>query len=108
MSDLRTLRNFINGESVTSADGRTSEVISPVSGKAYATAPVSGAEDVDRAMKAAEAAFESWRETTPSQRQAALLKLADAMEARADEIVQVQRENTAKPHRLPQQERISP
>src|SRR4029450_10694616 len=81
MPDLRTLRNFINGESVTSADGRTSEVISPVSGKAYATAPVSGAEDVDRAMKAAEAAFESWRETTPSQRQAALLKLADAMEA---------------------------
>ena len=108
MSDLRTLRNFINGESVTSADGRSSEVISPVSGKAYATAPVSGAEDVDRAMKAAEAAFESWRETTPSQRQAALLKLADAMEARADEIVQVESENTGKPIGLTHSEEIPP
>src|SRR4029450_4518871 len=108
MPDLRTLRNFINGESVTSADGRTSEVISPVSGKAYATAPVSGAEDVDRAMKAAEAAFGSWRETTPSQRQAALLKLADAMEARADEIVQVESENTGKPIGLTHSEEIPP
>ncbi|MEP6526472.1 MAG: aldehyde dehydrogenase family protein, partial [Nocardioidaceae bacterium] len=97
MSDLRVLRNFINGESVEPADGRTSEVVNPVNGKAYATAPVSRAEDVDRAIQAADKAFESWRDTTPSQRQSALLKLADAMEARADDIVEVESENTGKP-----------
>jgi betaine-aldehyde dehydrogenase len=108
MSDLRELRNFINGESVESADGRTSEIVNPVSGKAYATAPVSSAEDVDRAMQAADNAFESWRETTPSERQRALLKLADAMEARADEIVNVESENTGKPIGLTHSEEIPP
>ena len=38
-------------------------------------------------MRAAATAFESWRDTTPSERQRALLKLADAVEARADELV---------------------
>jgi betaine-aldehyde dehydrogenase len=108
MSDLRVLRNFINGESVESADGRTSEVVNPVNGKAYATAPVSSAEDVDMAMQAAGKAFESWGDTTPSQRQVALLKLADAMEARADEIVQVESENTGKPIGLTRSEEIPP
>jgi betaine-aldehyde dehydrogenase len=108
MSDLRVLRNFINGESVEPADGRTSEVVSPVNGKAYATAPVSSAEDVDRAMQAADTAFESWRDTTPSQRQSALLKLADAIEARADEIVEVESKNTGKPIGLTTSEEIPP
>jgi betaine-aldehyde dehydrogenase len=108
MSDLRVLRNFINGESVEPADGRTSEVVNPVNGKAYATAPVSSAEDVDRAMQAADKAFESWRDTTPSQRQAALLKLADAIEARADEIVEVESQNTGKPIGLTHSEEIPP
>ena len=108
MSDLRVLRNFINGESVEPADGRTFEVVNPVNGKAYATAPVSSGEDVDRAMRAADKAFESWRDTTPSQRQSALLKLADAMEARADEIVEVESENTGKPIGLTHSEEIPP
>jgi betaine-aldehyde dehydrogenase len=108
MSDLRVLRNFINGESVESADGRTSEVVNPVNGRAYATAPISTAEDVDKAMQAAGRAFESWGDTTPSQRQVALLKLADAMEARADEIVQVESENTGKPIGLTRSEEVPP
>ena len=108
MSDLRVLRNFINGESMESADGRTSEVVNPVNGKAYATAAVSSAEDVDRAMQAADKAFESWRDTTPSERQVALLKLADAMESRADEIVNVESENTGKPIGLTHSEEIPP
>ena len=108
MSDLRVLRNFINGESVDPADGRTSEVVNPVNGQAYATAAVSSAEDVDRAMQAADKAFESWRDTTPSERQVALLKLADAMESRADEIVKVESENTGKPIGLTHSEEIPP
>lgn len=96
-SELRVLRNFINGEFVDAADGATSEVINPSTGDAYATAPVSGAPDLDAAYSAASTAFESWGGSTPSERQRALLKIADALEARADEFVAVESENTGKP-----------
>ena len=91
------LRNYINGEFVEAADGRTSDIVSPVTGKPYTQAPVSSREDVDRAMRAARAGFERWRETTPSERQRALLRFADAMESRTDEFVRVESENTGKP-----------
>ena len=83
----RTLQNLINGEYVDSADGRTSGIVNPSTEEEFATAPISGAEDVDRAMAAAATAFETWRDTTPSERQRALLKFADAMEERAEELV---------------------
>jgi betaine-aldehyde dehydrogenase len=91
------LRNFIAGEFVDAADGRTSDIVSPVTGKPYTTAPVSSKQDVDRAMTAARSAFEKWRETTPSERQRALLRLADVLESRGDEFVRVESENTGKP-----------
>jgi len=96
-SGLRSLQNVINGERRDAADGRTSEVIDPTKGQPYANAPVSGEADIDAAMDAAAAAFEKWRETTPSERQKALLRIADAIEARADDIVKVESENTGKP-----------
>jgi betaine-aldehyde dehydrogenase len=46
----QNLRNFVNGQQVDAADGRTSEVINPATGEAYAAAPVSSAADVDAAM----------------------------------------------------------
>jgi betaine-aldehyde dehydrogenase len=94
---MQPLRNFIGGEFVDAADGRTSDIVSPVTGKPYTTAPVSGKEDVERAMRSARSAFERWRETTPAERQRALLRFADAMEARHDEFVRVECENTGKP-----------
>ncbi len=93
----RTLQNLINGELVDSADGRTSALINPSTEEEFAQAAVSGHEDVDRAYKAAANAFESWRDATPSERQRALLKLADAMEERTDEFVKIESENTGKP-----------
>jgi acyl-CoA reductase-like NAD-dependent aldehyde dehydrogenase len=48
-----TLRNFVNGRQVDAADGRTTEVINPATGEAYAEAPLSSAADVDAAMQAA-------------------------------------------------------
>jgi betaine-aldehyde dehydrogenase len=108
VSELRALRNYINGEFVDAADGRTTEVIDPTTGEAYATAPLSGAADVDAAMAAAAAAFETWRETTPSERQQALLKIADAVEARAEELVAVESKNTGKPIGLTASEEIPP
>ena len=63
MSDKRTLRNFINGESVDSVEGRTSDLVDPSTGEVFGTAPVSGAEDVDRAYAAAATAVSScWNE----------------------------------------------
>ena len=70
MADAR-FRNVINGELVDAASGETYDVIDPTTGEVYATAPMSGAEDVDRAYAAADAAFESWGESTPQDRASA-------------------------------------
>jgi betaine-aldehyde dehydrogenase len=104
----RALRNFVDGQHVETHSGRTSPVIDPSTGEVYATAPVSGAADVDHAMAAAARAFESWRDTTPSERQRALLRIADAIEARADEFVVAESRNTGKPLGLTASEEIPP
>lgn len=103
-----SLLNVVNGESVPSASGRTTEVIDPSTGQAYATAPLSGAADVDAAYRAADVAFETWRDTTPAERQRALLALADAMEQRADEFVEVESRNTGKPLHLTRTDEVPP
>ncbi|GAA2492234.1 gamma-aminobutyraldehyde dehydrogenase [Streptomyces sp. NPDC059506] len=108
MSELRTLRNYINGEFTDAADGRTIEVINPATGEVYATSPLSSAADVDAAMAAAEAAFPAWRDATPSERQRALLKIADAIEERAEELIAAESENTGKPLALTRDEEIPP
>ena len=105
---MKSLSNFINGKAQPAISGVTSEVINPATGQAYTTAPVSGAADVDAAMKAAASAFEDWRDSTPSERQRALLKIADAFEARADELVAVEVENTGKPVSLTTSEEAPP
>ncbi|MFE9565330.1 gamma-aminobutyraldehyde dehydrogenase [Streptomyces sp. NPDC006487] len=107
-TELRRLRNYIGGEFKDAADGRTTEVVNPATGEAYATAPLSGQADVDAAMAAAAAAFPAWRDATPSERQKALLKIADAFEARADELVATESENTGKPLGLTASEELPP
>ena len=105
---MKTLQNFINGKSQPAASGQTSEIINPATGVAYATAPVSSAADVDVAMAAASAAFVDWRDSTPSERQRALLKIADAIESRAQEIIAIESENTGKPLSLTASEEVPP
>ncbi|NGO45473.1 gamma-aminobutyraldehyde dehydrogenase [Streptomyces ureilyticus] len=105
---LRTLRNYIGGEYLAAADGQTIEIVNPVTGESYATSPLSGREDVDAAMAAAAAAFPAWRDTTPAERQRLLLKIADAFEARAGELVAVESENTGKPLGLTASEEVPP
>jgi betaine-aldehyde dehydrogenase len=108
MSDKLELGNFVNGKTVPAADGSAYDVIDPTTGEVYATAPMSRAEDVDRAMTAAATAFESWGRSTPAERQLALLKLADAMEARSAEIVDAEVRNTGKPRELTAAEELPP
>jgi betaine-aldehyde dehydrogenase len=94
---LPVLRNFVGGSFADPADGRTSPVVDPCTGEAYALAPVSSEPDVAAAMAAAAAGFETWRDTTPAERQRALLRLADAVEARAGELVAAECRDTGKP-----------
>jgi betaine-aldehyde dehydrogenase len=104
----KVFRNVINGEVVDAVSGATYDVIDPTTGQKYATAAQSNADDVDRAFQAAAAAFETWGQTTPSERQMALLKIADALESRADEFVAVESQNTGKPLGLTASEELPP
>jgi betaine-aldehyde dehydrogenase len=105
---MKKLQNFINGQSVDSKSGETTTLINPATGQPFATAPISNAADVDAAMKAASDAFVDWRDSTPSERQRALLKIADAIEARADEFVAIESENCGKPVGLTASEEVPP
>ncbi|MEU1889050.1 gamma-aminobutyraldehyde dehydrogenase [Micromonospora sp. WMMD987] len=107
MSDQQ-LRNFVDGTSVDPVDGGHADLIDPCTGEVFARTPVSGAADVDAAMRAAATAFETWRDTTPAERQRAMLKLADAVEARADELVDAEVRNTGKPRQLTAEEELPP
>lgn len=102
------VRNFINGEWRDAADGATTALIDPVTGAEYGRAACSGPADVDAAMTAAAEAFEGWRATTPAERQRALLKIADAIEARADEFIDAEVRNTGKPRALTATEELPP
>ena len=107
-SSGNTFRNFIGGEWCDGADGRTSPVVDPATGEEYARAVVSGPADVDRAMSAAGEAFEAWRETTPSERALALLRIADAVEAHGDELMSIESRNCGKPYAVHRGEEIGP
>jgi betaine-aldehyde dehydrogenase len=102
------LKNFIDGKHRESAEGKTAPLINPSTGEEFAQAPISGGADIDAACQAARRAFESWREETPSERSRALLKIADALEDRAEEFVRLESENTGKPIELTMSEEIPP
>jgi betaine-aldehyde dehydrogenase len=105
---MKTVKNFVNGQAVDALDGRTTPLINPATGAHYADAALSIAADVDAAMQAAATAFETWRDSTPSQRSLALFRMADAIEERADELVALEVENTGKPIGLTKSEEIPP
>jgi len=102
------LENFVGGARVAPKSGRYAELINPSTGEAFSETPVSNAEDVDFACRVALDAFAEWRRTTPSQRSLALLRIADAIEQRADEIVGLESLNTGKPVGLTLSEEIPP
>jgi betaine-aldehyde dehydrogenase len=93
---LPALGNFIGGQQV-SASTATLELVSPVTEESYGTAADSGPEEVDRAFSAAKAAFAGWSESTPAERQLALFRIADAVEARAEEFAALESRDTGKP-----------
>src|SRR4051794_21653056 len=104
----RVLRNFIDGEYREASSDTRGDIITPATGRVVANAPVSGQADVDAAYAAASRAFETWRDSTPGERQRALLKFADAVEARADDFVRLEGENTGKPYAVTAAEEVPP
>lgn len=105
-SSCRQLRNFINGQWCDAASGETTAIVNPSTGEEYARSPLSGPQDIDAACRAALAAFQTWKETTPADRSRALLRIADAFEARADDFVRLECENTGKPIAITRDEEI--
>jgi betaine-aldehyde dehydrogenase len=105
---MTELKNFVGGKYADTRDGRTSDVIDPSTGEVYTQAPVSTAEDVDTALRTAADAFTTWKDTTPAERSLALLKLADAVEARSQEFADVEGRNTGKPIALTMSEEMPP
>jgi 1-pyrroline dehydrogenase len=98
---------FIGGEWVNSSDGGSLPVVNPSTGEVIAEVPNATAEDVDRAVAAARAAFEeTWFDSTPGERQAMLLKLADAIDGHADELGRIETENVGKVYSLTMSEEL--
>ena len=91
------LHNFINGDYVQATAETSFDLIDPATEEIYGSSPVSSAADVDSAFTAAAAAFEEWGETTPGERQLALFRIADAMEANAEKFADLESKDTGKP-----------
>ncbi|MGZ5310914.1 MAG: gamma-aminobutyraldehyde dehydrogenase [Solirubrobacterales bacterium] len=107
-TEVLELKNLIGGEFADPSTGESEDVLNPATGEVIARAPLSGAEDVNKAVAAARKAFESWQNTTPSERQDLLLKLADAFAERADEITDLETMDAGKPRQAMFDEEIGP
>jgi betaine-aldehyde dehydrogenase len=105
-AELTRLANFVNGEFVGPVEGGFTDVVDPSTGQTYATAPLSSPADVDAAFAAAQEASRSWKRTTPKERMEALLKMADALEEHAEELIAVEHRNTGKPYALTRSEEV--
>ena len=105
---MKKFRNFIDSKHVDASDGGTLDIINPATGKVYATSPNSRQADIDAAMNVAQRAFDTWKESTPSERSLALFRIADAIEARKDEFIAMEVENCGKPVAITTSEEIPP
>src|SRR5580692_2088363 len=105
---VEDLRNFVGGQETDFDYDKRAEIIDPSTGEAYATAPISREAEVTAAFAAASDAFEGWRDTTPAERSLALLRIADTLEAHAQQLVEAESKNTGKPIGLTLSEEIPP
>ena len=86
---VRTFKNFIGGEWVDAASGETFETTSPANGEALGVFPRSGAEDVDRAVEAAKAAYEDWRLVPAPRRGEILFRFGQLLADHKDEVAEL-------------------
>ncbi|WP_151476897.1 gamma-aminobutyraldehyde dehydrogenase [Streptomyces albicerus] len=95
-----TGQQFIAGKRRSGTSGEQYEVINPATGEVLATDTLAGPEDVHEAVAAARAAFAEWSRTTPAERSEAMLRWADQLHARSEELAQTESRNAGKPIRL--------
>jgi aminobutyraldehyde dehydrogenase len=88
---------FIDGAFVR-GEGEAERVLNPATGELLALVPEASIDQLNRAVSAAHRAFETWSDTTPMERSRMLLKLADAVEARAEEFARLESLNCGKPY----------
>src|SRR5690242_6208907 len=88
---------FVGGEWRDSASGESMEVLNPATEEVLAHVPRCAAEDVDDAVEAAKAALPEWLDTTPGERSALLLQLAQVIEDNAEELAAIESANVGKP-----------
>jgi betaine-aldehyde dehydrogenase len=96
---MKSYQLYINGEFAAPASTATLEVIDPATTEVIARVPDASAADVDRAVKAARAAFDEgpWRDVTAQDRGRILFKLAQIVRDRADELAELETRNSGKP-----------
>ncbi|GAA2410539.1 gamma-aminobutyraldehyde dehydrogenase [Actinomadura vinacea] len=95
---------YVAGHAGPAASGATEDVLNPATGEVIARVPRGGAEDVQRAVAAADAAFWDWAETPPAERARALLALADRLERDAAAVAALESENVGKPLHIAREE----
>ncbi len=105
---MEVVQNVVNAKLVDARDGATTALVDPSTGLTYGSAPRSSAADVDDAVAAAQAAFDGWRSSTPSERSLALLRIADALEKDADRFIEAECRSTGKPKALMAADEIPP
>ena len=91
---------FIGGQWVAGSGSEGQAVINPATGETIAEVPKGTEADVDRAVKAARAAYVEWFETVPKERSEMLLKLAEAVAADGEELANIESANVGKPRAL--------
>nr|HRC87147.1 aldehyde dehydrogenase family protein [Thermoanaerobaculia bacterium] len=93
---MKTYSMWIDGQAVGSASGEDEAILNPATEEVIARVPTGSSVDVDRAVAAAERAFETWYDSTPAERSLMLLKLADRIEAHSEELAQLEAANVGK------------
>ena len=93
------IHQLINNEIVL-GDGPSEKIINPFNSEIIVEVPQSSNEQVELAVQSAKAAFTSWSRTTPGDRSAMLLKVADLIEQKAEEIARIESLNCGKPYHL--------
>jgi 1-pyrroline dehydrogenase len=96
--------NLVGGESVAAVEGETREVTNPATGAVIASVPEGTQADVERAVSAATAAAAGWRDSTPGERAAVLLGLADLLDEHSEQLAQLESANVGKPITLAREE----
>jgi 1-pyrroline dehydrogenase len=100
------IRNWVGGRERPDAEHGSEPILNPANEEEIAVAPKSGESDVDAAVSAAYDAFQTWGYSTPQERANALLKLADAVEEKADEFSRLESLNVGKPLELVKSEEL--